>query len=82
MSYEPASGWLTVKVKNKMTRGETLEIITPKGNHRVTLDAMEDLEGQRMEIAPGDGHTVRIPLCDAMPIAEDGAFTLVTSRRM
>ena len=82
LSYESATGWLTVKVKNKISRGETLEIITPQGNHSLTLDAMENLEGQRMEVAPGDGHTVRIPLPRAMPIAEDGAYTLVMSHRL
>jgi putative protease len=82
LSYEPASGWLTVKVKNKMSRGERLDIITPRGNQSLILDTMENLEGQPMDVAPGDGHTVRIALASPMPIPEDGAYTLIMSHRL
>lgn len=75
------SGWLTVAVKNRFSCGERLQIITPKGNLNLYLETIENLRGQRIGVAPGDGHTVRIPLPAHLPINEDGAFTLVMSHR-
>jgi putative protease len=81
MGYDAASGWLTVAVKNRFACGERLQIITPKGNLDLHLETIENLRGQRIEVAPGDGHTVRIPLPAHLPITGDGAFTLVMSHR-
>lgn len=59
-------GMLTVKVKNRFARGDDIEIMTPQGNYRVTLDALENAkDGSRVETAPGDGWVVRIPMPNA-----------------
>lgn len=56
-------GWLEVEVKNKFQMGDTLEIMTPSGNRRFKLDALENRKnGFAMDVAPGTGYFVRIPL--------------------
>ena len=59
-------GMLTVQVKNRFARGDAIELMTPKGNYRMTLDALENAkDGARVDAAPGDGWIVRIPMPDA-----------------
>jgi putative protease len=67
------NGWAEVEVKNRFGVGDELELLTPAGNHRFRLAAMTDLEGQPMDLAPGGGYRVRIPL----PVA-DSHLGLVT----
>lgn len=54
--------WLTVDVKNRFETGDTMELITPNGNHRFKLPAIESSRGQTLDVAPGSGHQVRIPI--------------------
>ena len=58
------NGWLTIEVKNRFERGDTLELITPQGNHTFQLNDLENTEGTAMSAAPGSGHVVRIPTAD------------------
>ncbi len=58
------NGWLTIEVKNRFERGDTLELITPQGNHTFQLNDLENTEGTAMSAAPGSGHVVRIPIVD------------------
>ena len=51
-----------VKVKNRFAVGDRLELMTPQGNVHVTLDALEKGNGERTDLAPGDGHTLYLPL--------------------
>jgi U32 family peptidase len=67
------NGWAEIDVKNRFGLGDELELLTPAGNHRFRLTAMTDLEGQPMDLAPGGGYRVRIPLP-----AADGHLGLVT----
>jgi putative protease len=55
-------GWAEVEVKNRFTVGDRIEVIHPDGNQIVTLQSMQTKEGNAIEIAPGAGHHVRIPL--------------------
>jgi putative protease len=48
--------------KNKFGVGDSIELMTPSGNHRYRLDLMENLEGKSIDEAPGGGHRVRIPV--------------------
>jgi putative protease len=58
-------GLLTVQVKNRFAKGDALEIMTPRGNYRVRLDALENAkDGSAVDAAPGDGWVVRIPMPD------------------
>ncbi|WP_373315116.1 U32 family peptidase C-terminal domain-containing protein [Halopseudomonas aestusnigri] len=41
--------------------GDQLELMTPQGNHSFVLEALQDRHGSDIEVAPGNGHRVRIP---------------------
>jgi putative protease len=55
-------GWAEVLVKNRFSVGDRLEIIHPAGNVVIALEAMKNLEGAPITVAPGSGHVVHIPL--------------------
>ena len=56
-------GFIELDVKNRFKVGDKLEFILPDGNNlEMTLDYMENLKGEAMDVAPGSGHQVRIPL--------------------
>jgi U32 family peptidase len=55
-------GWILVDVKNRFQVGDRLEFILPQGgNIETVLKRMQNADGQPIEIAPGNGHQVRIP---------------------
>jgi putative protease len=63
---EADESWLTIDVKNRFECGEKFELMTPAGNLRFTLDAMEKKSGAALMVAPGSGHIVNIPRPEAM----------------
>lgn len=65
MAYDSDKGQAEIMVKNKFSVGDSLELILPSGNREITLTEMENLKGEAMQVAPGSGHTVRIPLPEA-----------------
>lgn len=62
LRFDAELGLAEIDVKNKFSVGDKLEIIAPDGNHDLTLEHMESLKGEAMQVAPGSGHQVRIPL--------------------
>ncbi len=70
-------GWLTIDVKNRFECGDQLELITPQGNRRFTLDTLENTKGEAIDAAPGSGHTVKIPLPEESSLAEDGGHAML-----
>jgi putative protease len=52
-------------VKNRFAVGDELELITPKGNQRFRLDALQSVDGDRLDTAPGSGWHVRLQLPQA-----------------
>ena len=70
---ERRGDWAEVAVKNKFLLGDSLEIMTPNGNLNCTLEAMQDARGAPVEIAPGDGHRVWMPV----PADVELAFALL-----
>ncbi len=70
---EQADGWALVEVKNRFAVGDRMELISPRGNSGFRLEAMTDKEGNPLEVAPGSGWQVRIPLSGKAP-----AFSLLT----
>ena len=67
--------WLTIDVKNRFSRGDRLMLMTPGGNHPFALDTLENRDGLAMDVAPGNGHIVRIPRLED---AADVAFSMIT----
>jgi putative protease len=53
---------VVVDVKNRFGIGDQIELMTPAGNQGFTLGHMETERGDKMEVAPGSGHVVKIPL--------------------
>jgi putative protease len=62
INFDPTQGLAEVEVKNKLSVGDKIEIIAPHGNIDITLEQMQSLKGEPMEVAPGAGYQVRIPL--------------------
>ncbi len=51
-----------VRVKNRFTVGDGMELMTPKGNLRFTLEHLQNRAGESIGVAPGDGHVVYLPV--------------------
>jgi putative protease len=57
-----ADGWATVAVKNRFSVGDKLELIHPDGSDTITVESMKNRDDAPIQVAPGSGHFVRIPL--------------------
>ncbi|MFW2440375.1 MAG: tRNA 5-hydroxyuridine modification protein YegQ [Arenicellales bacterium] len=55
-------GMSLIDVKNKFLVGDSLELLTPAGNFSFKLNEMQDKDGKPLEVAPGGGWKVTIPL--------------------
>jgi putative protease len=62
VAYNHATGMAEVEVKNKFSVGDELELIMPGGNRSFRLQEMHDMDGQPMDVAPGSGYRVQIPV--------------------
>lgn len=51
-----------IDVKNRFEVGDEIELMTPSGNQTIHLERLMDRKGQRTEVAPGNGHIVRMPI--------------------
>ncbi|MCY0965453.1 tRNA 5-hydroxyuridine modification protein YegQ [Parathalassolituus penaei] len=60
MSLE--NGRLRVDVRNRFQVGDSLELMTPTGNHTFKLDGIADRHGKVRDDAPGSGFVVDIDL--------------------
>ena len=58
--------WVQVDVKNKFSVGDQLELMTPAGNITFTLEQIKNRKGEQVEVAPGSGHVVYIPLAQSI----------------
>jgi putative protease len=57
-----ADGLAEIEVKNRFAVGDRIEVIHPSGNLETTIESMRNRDGLRVDVAPGNGHFVRIPL--------------------
>ena len=64
LTGERRGGLAEVKVKNRFAVGDQLELMTPQGNLHFNLQHLEKASGERTDVAPGDGHTVYLPLAE------------------
>jgi putative protease len=62
VAFDAARGLTQVIVKNRFAVGDWLEIIQPGANADVQLTRMENAEGESIDVAPGSGHVVWLPL--------------------
>ncbi|HDS0920939.1 TPA: tRNA 5-hydroxyuridine modification protein YegQ [Pseudomonas putida] len=55
-------GLAEVKVKNRFAVGDHLELMTPRGNYHFDLHRLCNRQQQAIDVAPGDGHVVYLPI--------------------
>ncbi len=55
-------GWADVVVRNRFAVGDRLEVIHPAGNQDVQVAGLQNQTGATMDVAPGSGYRVRIPM--------------------
>ena len=72
-----ANGWLTVSVNNRFAVGDKLELLGPEGTVDFELRNMETETGESREVAPGNGHVVRIPLPEGAPVPAEPRFAML-----
>ncbi|MBR9912515.1 MAG: tRNA 5-hydroxyuridine modification protein YegQ [Gammaproteobacteria bacterium] len=75
--WDADSGWLDIEVKNRFETGNLLELVTPRGNLQFNLEHMQNKRGEAIEVAPGSGHKVRIPLPTDLQLADDGGYAML-----
>ena len=51
-------------MENRFVIGDHLELMTPKGNFHFAMHELRSVSGAAIEGAPGDGHTVYVPVPD------------------
>lgn len=56
------NGLAEVDVKNKFSLGDSLELMTPAGNVVFTLETLANRKGEAIDVAPGNGHIVYLPI--------------------
>lgn len=49
-------------MKNKFSCGDSAKLMTPQGNIRFTVESMTKSRDEAIEVAPGSGHTVYLPV--------------------
>jgi len=70
-------GWLTVDVKNRFETGDHMELVTPSGNLSFDLEAITGRDGSAVNIAPGSGHVVKIPIPEEIDPSRIDEFSLL-----
>jgi putative protease len=60
--YDSGRGMAQVQVKNRFAVGDRLQVLSPGGNSMLDLQYIESEQGDSMDVAPGGGYVVNIPL--------------------
>ncbi len=69
LTGERRNGLAEVKVKNRFALGDHLELMTPRGNYHFDLEQLHNSAGLPTPVAPGDGHTVYLPIPDQVDLS-------------
>jgi putative protease len=57
------NGTIDVEVKNRFKVGDRLQLVIPNGSNReIKLSSMTNLKGDVMQVAPGSGYQMRLPI--------------------
>lgn len=70
---------LFIEVKNRFAVGDEILLVTPKGNTQLTLHSLESSQGSAIDVAPGSGHQVVMPLPEQLSALNerDAALSLL-----
>lgn len=63
-----SEGLVEVEVKNKFMLGNSLELMTPQGNLSFQLEQLQNRKGEQIDVAPGNGHTVYLPIAPEVDV--------------
>ena len=61
---------MEIAVKNRFALGDRLECVHPSGNGEWRVERLENVAGEAITVAPGNGHRVWVEL----PAEKAGAF--------
>ena len=61
-AFDLERGMAEVQVKNRFAVGDWLQVLSPDGNKTIELQYIESDKGETMDVAPGGGYVVHIPL--------------------
>ena len=82
MDVNTSTGLMDIEVKNKFMTGDELELMLPQGNVTFNLDSIESMKnGESMDVAPGSGHRVRIPVPENLDATSIGEFAMLMRNR-
>lgn len=63
LDYDKNSGIATVEQRNKMIKGEEIEVVNPEGNYFVQkIQSMKNIEGEEIDTAPHPQMIVHMPM--------------------
>jgi len=62
MEFDSDNSRILVDIKNKITVGDEMELLTANGNHHFVLKTMADRQGNEVACAPGSGHQVWVDI--------------------
>ena len=62
VDIDNATSMITVEAKNRFEVGDSIEIMSPSGNHQMVIERMVSDKGEPKDAAPGSGHVVKIPV--------------------
>ncbi|MFM7785541.1 MAG: tRNA 5-hydroxyuridine modification protein YegQ, partial [Gammaproteobacteria bacterium] len=71
------AGWLRISVNNRFAVGDRLELMGTAGNVDFRLEEMRSEDGSGREVAPGNGHVVRIPLPAGASLGEGRGYAML-----
>ena len=66
LDFDRQAKRILVDIKNKISVGDEMELLTSNGNHQFVLKAMEDRRGNSVDCAPGSGHQVWVDVDDSI----------------
>jgi len=66
IGWDEARKMAQIEVKNRFAVGDRVEVIHPSGNVELSIERMENADGEPVSVAPGNGHRVWIPLPSAL----------------
>ena len=69
--------WITIEVKNKFEVGDQLELVMTAGNLHFELIELVGRDGNPAQVAPGSGHTVKIPTPAGLDVEAMDGFSLL-----
>lgn len=66
IDFDQSEKRILVDIKNKISIGDEMELITAEGNHRFILDNMTNTKGESIDCAPGSGHQAWVGLDESI----------------